>query len=256
MKASSRREEIARMASSNGLASVEELAATFDVTPSTIRRDLALLTESGRLARTYGGVIALPPRRESPLTERSAEGHDAKRAIGRWAAGMVHANDTILLDAGTTTAQVAHALHGIGPLTVATTGLTPLAALSGAAEIKVICLGGHYREISQSFIGPLTETALESITFDAAFLGADAVTADRGLCEATLAQTRLKRLMARAAQRVYVLAHAAKLGARPFNAWTALDPSWTVVTDSGATPDQLAPFREAGVEVVVVDAVH
>ena len=67
MKASQRREEIVRMATSNGLASVDELSQVFDVTASTIRRDLAQLTESGRLARTYGGAIAVPLHREPSL---------------------------------------------------------------------------------------------------------------------------------------------------------------------------------------------
>ena len=86
-----------------------------------------------------------------------------------------------------------------------------------------------------------------------AFLGADAVTADRGICEARFEQTRLKTLMGRASQRTFVLAHAAKLGARPFNAWARLEKGWTVVTDSAVTDRQLAPFRRAGIDVVVVD---
>ncbi len=242
------------MATSQGLASVEELSTVFEVTSSTIRRDLAMLTESGRLARTYGGAMAVPPHREVPLSERSSQWHQAKRGIGLWAAQQVQPGGTVLLDAGTTTAELAHALRGRGPLSVATIGLTPLAAISGAEDVTAICLGGHLRHISQGFEGPLTEAALEGLTFDAVFLGCDGVTADRGLCEATVAQTRLKELMWRASDHTFVLAHSEKLGARPFHAWGRLPEKWTLVTDESAGPGQIAPFLERGVRVVLTDS--
>ena len=78
-----------------------------------------------------------------------------------------------------------------------------------APDVNVICLGGHLRDISQGFEGPITEAALEGLTFDAVFLGCDGVTADRGICEATVAQTRLKELMWRASDRAYVLENGA-----------------------------------------------
>ncbi len=249
MRASERREAIAQ-ATASGMSRVEELAARFGVTASTIRRDLAHLTADGSLARTYGGVIAL--QRESPLDQRSAENLDGKRAIGRWAAAQVSPGSTVLLDAGSTIAELARNLRP--PLTVFTAGLTSLGALEGSG-IEVFCLGGRYREISRGFVGPLVEAALDTMTFDAAFLGGDAVTARRGICEATLEQTRLKVLMARAARRVYVLMDASKLGDEPFNAWTPLERDWTLVTDHTATPEQLEPFRMAGFPVVVSPSV-
>ncbi len=252
MRATQRREEIVRLARSNGLASVEQLAEAFGVTQSTIRRDLSLLEKSHELARTYGGVIAFrSPHHEATLQERASESHAAKDAIGRWAAAQVEPGQTVLLDAGTTTARVAAHLHGISPLTVVTSGLTPFFELAGESGIGRILLGGEYREVSQSFVGSLTEAALDRWSFDLAFLGADAVTAERGLCEASPAQTRLKEIMARAAERVFVLTHAAKLGATPFNAWVQLPGRWTLVTDADATGEQLAPFRRRGIPVVV-----
>lgn len=254
MRAPQRREEIVRLAKSNGLASVEQLADQFGVTPSTIRRDLALLDKSDQLARTYGGVIAVrSPHYEATLAERASESSPAKDAIGRWAAGQVEEGMTILLDAGTTTARVAAHLHGRSPLTVATSGLTPFFELSDESGITRILLGGEYREVSQSFVGPLTEASLDRWSFDIAFLGADAVTAERGICEASPMQTRLKEVMARAADRVFVLAHAEKLGAKPFNAWAQLPGSWTLVTDATATGEQLAPFHQRGIATVVAD---
>lgn len=254
MKASKRREEIVRMAQSNGLASVEQLAEVFGVTQSTIRRDLALLDSSDQLARTYGGVIAVrTPHYEATLQERAAENHLAKDAIGRWAAAHIEAGQTVLLDAGTTTARVAAHLHGVTPLTVVTSGLTPFFELAGGSGLELVLLGGQYREVSQSFVGPLTEAALDRWSFDRAFLGADAVTAARGICEASPAQTRLKEKMALAGDEVFVLADAAKLGATPFNAWVQLPGGWTLVTDAAATEQQLEPFHRHGVPTVIAE---
>ncbi|MBM3716740.1 MAG: DeoR/GlpR transcriptional regulator [Actinobacteria bacterium] len=254
MKASERREEIVRMAMSNGLASVEELSRAFDVTASTIRRDLSALEQSNRLARTYGGVIAVGSHhREMSLRERSVDAYRAKDAIGRTAAAQVAPGETILLDAGTTTARVAAHLGATRPLTVVTNGMTPFREFQDADGVELSLLGGWYRQTSQSFVGPMAEASLERWYFDAVFLGADAVSADRGLCEATATQTRLKELMSRTGARVYVVAHAAKLGAAPFNAWVRLEAPWTLVTDAEASDEQLEPFRRRGVDILLAD---
>jgi DeoR/GlpR family transcriptional regulator of sugar metabolism len=247
-----RRTEIVRLAKTTGLAGVDDLAEQFGVTASTIRRDLAQLTAEGLLARTYGGAIAVHPHPEPSLRQRAVEDYEVKRLIAKWAAGQVKPGETILLDAGTTVGAMAEFLLEIESLTVVTAGLTALAALAEADAVRVECLGGTLRHLSQGFVGPLAEANLARLSFDRAFLGADSVTADRGICEAELEQTRLKELMMERAGDIYVLAHAAKLGQRPFHAWAPLVPGVTLVTDSSATDEQIAPFEQAGVSVVTV----
>jgi DeoR/GlpR family transcriptional regulator of sugar metabolism len=247
-----RRSEIVRLARSTGLASVEELSAQFGVTASTIRRDLSQLTQQGLIARTYGGAIALDQQPESSLRQRALEGFDAKRAIARWAADQVQPGETILLDAGTTVGAMGTFLTDLRDLVVVAAGLTVLEALADADDVRVECIGGTLRHLSQGFIGPLAEATLQRLTFDRAFLGADAVTADLGICEAELVQTRLKEIMIDRADAVYVLAHSDKLGRRPFHAWAPIPPGATLVTDTAATDAQVAPFEAAGITVVRV----
>ncbi|MGC7100176.1 DeoR/GlpR family DNA-binding transcription regulator [Amycolatopsis lurida] len=246
-----RREAIVRLATTTGLANVDELSAHFGVTASTIRRDLAQLEQSGALARTYGGAMAIVAHPEASLRQRVGEEFEAKRSIARWAARQIGAGETVLLDAGTTTGALAHELRGAPALTVVTTGMTALQELASADSVTVECLGGVLRPQSLGFIGPLAETALERRTFDRVFLGADGVTAEDGICEADIRQTRLKELMARRGDHVYLLVHAAKLGRRPFHAWAPMPRRWTLVTDSAATEADLEPFRAKGVDVVV-----
>lgn len=242
------------MAASNGLTSVEELSATFDVTPSTIRRDLALLTSAGKLARTYGGALSLERHPEASLRERLGEAHAAKRAIAAWAASQIEPGESVLLDGGSTTAALAQAIVGKHHLTVATIGLPALEVLVDADPegLEIVLLGGRLRPMSQSFVGPVAEQALERMTFDRAFMGADGVRADRGINEKDLEQTRLKELMMSRADHVYVLAHGSKIGEAPFHAWALMPARWTLVTDGTASAGSLEAFSDRGVDVVVV----
>jgi DeoR/GlpR family transcriptional regulator of sugar metabolism len=129
--------------------------------------------------------------------------------------------------------------------------MTALQALADVESVHVECLGGTLRPLSQGFVGPLTEAALERMTFDRVFLGTDGINTDGDICEADLRQTRLKELMARRAEKVYVLAHAAKLGNRPFHAWAKLPLPWTLVTDADADPVVTDQLLAKGIEVVV-----
>ncbi|HEV3380556.1 MAG TPA: DeoR/GlpR family DNA-binding transcription regulator [Trebonia sp.] len=242
LKPSQRREQIKRLISTYGLVNVEQLAESFDVTPSTIRRDLSLLTERGELARTYGGAIAAYPGREASLGERARMAPAQKERIARLAAGFVADGETLILDAGTTTGHLAGRLRGRERLTVITNGMTTLTELADAEDVHVVCLGGDLRHISHGFVGPLTEFSLARLTADRAFLGADGLDARFGICEASPVQTRLKELMMDRAEHVYVLADSSKLGSAPFDAWAPIQRPWTLITDSEATQEQLAPF--------------
>lgn len=247
-----RRLEILTLIQDTGGGRVDELAEAFGVTASTIRRDLAVLRERGSLARTLGGAVGITSKLETSQQQRATVAHRQKGAIARWAAAQVQPGEDLLLDAGSTVAALAREIRHIPDLRVTTPGLVTLDILTDAEHLEVHSLGGRVRPVSRSLVGAAAAHSLERSTFDRAFLGADGVVADRGLCEADEEQTYLKELMARRSAAVYILAHAAKLGSAPFNAWAPLALPWTLVTDANATAQQLDPFRTAGVDVVVV----
>ncbi|GAB6903425.1 DeoR/GlpR family DNA-binding transcription regulator [Kineosporia succinea] len=245
-----RREEIVRLAETRGLTEVSGMADRFQVSASTIRRDLAQLEASGRLARTYGGAMAAQSHAEPSLQQRIGEAFADKLAIATWAAEQIQPGESVALDAGSTVAALAHRLRERTGVTVTTASLTVIGELTGAQGVTLHCLGGTLRPLSQAMVGPITEIALTRMSFDRVFLGADSVDAERGICEADLHQTQLKELMAQRSEHVYVLAHAAKLGRRPFHAWTRLSPGWTLVTTGRG--DLVEPFLERGVRVISV----
>lgn len=219
-----RREEIGRLATTTDRPTVEDLAAQFAVPASVIRG------------------------------ERTPRAVDATYGIARWAAKQIRSGESLLLDAGSTVAALACQLRLTRNLTVATTSLAVLHALSEVETIHVECLGGTLGCAGRGLVGPLAEAALEHMTFDRAFLGADGITAEEGICAVDLQQTRFKELVARRADQTYVLAQAAALGVRPFHAWAPLPPGWTLVTDESAEESSLAHFRDRDADVIVVDA--
>jgi DeoR/GlpR family transcriptional regulator of sugar metabolism len=247
-----RREEIVRLTTRLGTANVEEMSGYFGVTASTIRRDLAALDAQGKLSRTYGGALGLVAHPESSFSQRMGEAQEQKRTIARWAAAQVAPGESLLLDAGSTVAAVARELRAIGDLHVTSVSLSVIAELADVEGIQLDSLGGRVRTVSQSLLGPLTEAALERMTFDRLFLGADGVMAGRGICEADLEQTRLKEIMAARANTVQVLAHGAKVGTRPFHAWARLRVPWTLVTDESAPRGAVEALIDEGVHVVIV----
>ncbi|WP_329250968.1 DeoR/GlpR family DNA-binding transcription regulator [Actinoallomurus sp. NBC_01490] len=222
--------------------SVDELAALFEVSLSTIRRDLAVLSDQGEIVRTYGGALSATPG-EPTLHERETFAQAQKAAVAREAERFVRPGHMLLLDAGTTVGALAGRLSTWSGITVITSGLTSLNALADSEGVELIVLGGTVRHVSLGLIGPIAESTLRGVTADAVFLGADGVTADRGLCETTAEQAALKRLMVEQADEVYVLADASKIGRTSGHWWTALDRPWTLVTDAGATEEALAPFH-------------
>lgn len=254
MNASGRRSRIAETLEARP-ATVEELADEFAVSPSTIRRDLDRLVASGRILRTYGGAAPARAGREQSLRERELVAGEAKQAIGRRAASLVAPGSVNILDAGTTVGMLARCLCACSGITVITNGMTTARMLEHAEDVEVVILGGRLRHISSGTVGPLAEAALSTLTADAAFLGADGVSAQRGLSEQTDQQASLKGAMVRAAEELYVLADATKLAASPAHWWTPIERPWTLITDASASERQLQPFRDSPhVTVVIAEA--
>lgn len=251
-RADGRRQDIARRVMAVGGASVEELAALYSVTSSTIRRDLAKLVASGRLARTYGGILSVTAPEEATLAIRSRDEFDVKRSIARAAHRLVPPG-RIFLDAGTTVGALAHELRRASGSSIVTNSFLVIQELSESNQ-SLELLGGQYRTTSGSFVGPAADAAVERTSFDAAFLSADAVDPEFGLCEADGRQSRLKEMVIDRSAHCFVLAHGAKLAQRPFHHWTALPEAWTLVTDASASAPVLERFAAAGAKILVAES--
>jgi DeoR/GlpR family transcriptional regulator of sugar metabolism len=234
-----------------GVTSVEDLAAASGVSASTVRRDLARLREGGEVARTYGGAMATEPFHERSVRDSARVRTGAKAAIARLAEPLVPVGGRVFLDAGTTCGALARLIaadEGLGPLTVVTRGLETAVVLADAEHVEVELLGGRLRRMSHGLVGPLATLALERMSFDIAFLGADAVDPQRGVGEPTVEETVLKEQVAGLARRSVVLADLTKTGGTA-PSWTRMPGPWTLVVDE-ADDALAAACAGAGVELL------
>lgn len=237
----------------DGRVSVAALAAQFQVSDVTIRKDLRALERLSLLRRVHGGAETAHRSKWNPsIGARLDRQPAAKARIARAALPFVRDGDTVLLDAGTTTLALARRLRGhVDNLTVVTNSLPIVAELAEHSDVDVVSLGGMVRGHSLAMIGPLAVAGLERIHADVVFLGATGASIDRGLCTPNLIEAETKAAMVRAADRRIGLIDHSKIGAAslaPFCAWDDLD---ALVTDE-ALPRALGhTLHERGVRVLV-----
>jgi DeoR family transcriptional regulator of aga operon len=234
-----------------GEVSVAELSRDAGVSEMTIRRDLEALERTGALRRVHGGAISGVSRSyEPPFALREGRQADAKERIGRAAAQLISDGDTLVIDVGSTTLELARALKDANRLTIITPSLRVADELSENAGLRVILTGGIARPGERSLVGDLAERAFEELHPDVAFLGVGGIDAVAGLTEFNLEDTRVKRAALNSARRCVVLADSTKLGKVAFARVCPLERVDVLVTDSDADPAALESIRESGVEVL------
>lgn len=166
----------------NGKVYVNFLSEKLGVTPETIRRDLASLEEHRLLKRVHGGAVPFRGERlEPPFEKKRKIRQQEKERIGQRAAKCIESNDTILIDVGTTTLELCHAIHNVENLTIVTNSLKAASVLNDRLEKKafsgnIIILGGMLNTAQQSIKGSLTAKMLEAFRVDKAFISCGGIT--------------------------------------------------------------------------------
>jgi DeoR family fructose operon transcriptional repressor len=243
-----RRRRIVEVLASNRRVQVDELAARFAVSESTIRRDLQLLSERGVLERTHGGALQ-PSRFEPSFGQKETESRLEKMAIAREAARLVQQGQTVFLDAGTTTLELARLLPSRLDITVATNSVPIAAEL--ADRVRLILTGGTVKESTLALTGPMAERSIEQMHVDIAFVGMNGVSAAAGYTTPTLEEAATKAKMIAAARMAVVLADGTKFGVVTFARVADLDEVDLVITDDRAPAAEVELLRGAGVEVAL-----
>lgn len=158
MIAQERQKIILQIIAEQGAVTVAELCRRFGVSDMTIRRDFTTLEQASLLRRIHGGAVSARGRSyEPPVLARVHEMPEAKRAIGRLAASLVHEGDSIALDIGTTTLELARHLIGLHDITVLTNALPIANLLTDQPNIRLMLCGGVVRPGERSLIGPVAE---------------------------------------------------------------------------------------------------
>jgi DeoR/GlpR family transcriptional regulator of sugar metabolism len=242
-----RRQAILRAVRS-GTAHVSALADEFGVSEMTVRRDLEALARDGKLERVHGGAVNVESER--PFSEIAVERLEAKDRIGRAAAALVEDGETVMLDIGTTTLQVARHLRGRS-LTVITTNLAAYEELLPEPKIELVLPGGVVRRNYRSLVGMFAEDTLRRLHADVAFLGTSGIDADLGVWDTTMVEVPIKRAMIAASQRTVLLADAAKFDMDAMVRVCEASELDAIVTDERVPAKRRKALDRAGVEVIV-----
>ncbi len=228
---------------------VAELAERTGCSEMTVRRDLDRLAEEGVLRRVRGGAVSLLLRGEAtPYAVRLRESVRAKRLIAERVGALVADGESVILDGGTTTLEVARVLAR-RRLTVVPLDLHAANVLGGAPQVTLLVPGGRTLPGALSFTGHLAETSLRALRVDTVVLGVCGLSPRDGVTAHDLAEVPVKQAAIAAAQRVVAVGDAAKFGRTGLGhvcPVTALD---VLVTDAGAPRDAVAAIEGAGVTV-------
>jgi DeoR family transcriptional regulator, fructose operon transcriptional repressor len=252
--AEERQQAMAQQITQQGRLSVADLAATFDVTTETVRRDLSALERIGLIRRVHGGAVPAGSLSviESGVGERETAHSQAKDAIAAAAVSLLPpAGSSIIVDAGTTTGRLAAALPRDHRLTVITHAVPVAARLAGSPHIELHLLPGRVRPTTQAAVGSDTVAALADLRADVAFLATNGLTLDHGLSTPDRDEAATKRAIVAAARRTVALADSSKIGVESSIRFATLADLDVLVTDSGIEDVDRKVLEDHGVEVVV-----
>lgn len=239
-----------------GAASIRDLADLLGGSASTVRRDLDRLAAHGALTRTYGGA-ALKDGAMSTFEPDAAVAeyleHDEKQRIGRHAALLIKPGQSVIFDSGSTVLEAARAFSQRGvPATAVTNDLGIARVMADFPDVRLVVLGGTLRPRSSTLFGEAAERFLGELHVDLALIGAHSITGDL-LTETSLEIARIKRSIVRAARRTLVLVDHTKFRMPAFAHVCRASEVTGIVTSRGADAGVVALWRDAGLEVHLVD---
>jgi DeoR family fructose operon transcriptional repressor len=245
-----RRQRVLDLVSERGFVALTDLAQAIDVSESTLRRDLDFWHKQGLLRRTHGGAIFVGDAATLPaLEERSASQLDEKRAIARAAAARIQDGDTILLDGGTTTLEVARLLVGRSVQIV--TNSLPIAALFAASrETDLVILGGYVYPKTGVALGPLTVRMMDDVHVHQLIMSVGGITT-KGLFNSNLLLVETERRMMRCADEVVVVADHTKIGRQALAHLCNLTDIDTLIVDNRLTEAQRDLLNQNDVRLIV-----
>lgn len=220
-----------------------ELAEALEVSGSTVRRDLEQLEQSGLIRRTHGGVFWTGEPEHMPVFEtRGNDQWPAKRAIAKAAAALVNDHETILLDGGSTTYEIARELFG-RPLQVVTNSLPVAYLLSTSDETDLVLIGGWVHGPTAVAIGPPADAMLANINVRKAFVSVAGIT-EQGYFNRDLMLVENEKAMLAAADESIIVADSSKFGHVSLSRLCGLQEVDRVVTD-GAIDSQWKQWIES-----------
>ncbi len=242
MRTGQRKREILRRLYVTGYVEARELAAALGVDGSTIRRDFDALAREGHLERTHGGARAQAGAIDIPYVVKRGQNQGAKQAVANLASGLVQNGDSVLLDAGSTTYQLALALANRHNLTIVTNDLLIGQTVADYPGVRLLVTGGELLAFTYTLVGERAVALVEDLRVDWTFLGADAIDLESGITNTNTLEIPLKRAMVAAARTCVVLADCSKFGKHALIRVAGVDEIDRIISDEGLDAAVAHPY--------------
>ncbi len=252
MLAFQRRQKILELLQEEGSARVSGLSRIFKVSEPTIRQDLEKLEAEGWILREHGGAfLKSVPQQVKSLSLQHMENMERKARIGRKAAEFVNDGDSLILDSGSTTTEIAKNLGGKKNLTVITNALNIALLLGTAVSCEIMVTGGEFKAPTLSLTGEKAARFFDQIHVDKLFLAAGGVSFTSGLTYPGIADLPVKQAMLDAASTIYLAADSTKVGKVSFASLGGIELVHVLITDEGIRDEDRRLFEAKGVTVVI-----
>ncbi len=253
MLAEERRNRLLELVRVRGFSSLPELAEQLEVSESTVRRDVEHLEVTGSARRIHGGVLYSGGSPKLPhFDDRQPAQWQWKRAIARAAVKLIDDGDTVLLDGGSTTYEVARLLRGRS-LHVVTNSLPVANLFATDANSDLVLIGGNVCPRTGVTRGPYADQMLAKVRVRKTVMSTGAVS-DEGLFNNNLLLVETERAMIRAANQVIVVVDHTKFGHQSLGHVCPLEAVRHMVVDSGLSEDWRKKIVAAGVHLLAADA--
>jgi len=236
----------------NGQVDVSSLSRDLGVSEVTIRNDLARLEQKKMLIRARGGAMKLDRVAvDFDLSDKNKQHYEEKKQIGKAAAKLVEEGDTIILDSGTTTTEIARNLASLNTITVITNALNVASILAEHKNANVIIPGGFLRKNSLSLIGATAEESYRNYFCDKLFIAVDGFSTAHGLSTPNVEEAHLNRVMIEVAKKVIVVADSSKFLKRSFAFIAPITDIDVVITDAAIPTEERKKLENAGVQILI-----
>jgi DeoR family transcriptional regulator of aga operon len=250
----SRRAKILEELESKGQVTVSELSKMFKISEVTIRNDLAHLEKQSMLIRARGGAIKVKFYRmgiDPSISDKQKEFLKEKQRIAKVAIQFIEDGDTIVLDSGSTTTEIAKNLEQFKNLTIITNALNIAVILSEYETFNVFMPGGILRKKQLSLVGVLADENFGKFYCDKLFLGVDGFDTTHGLSTPNSEEAHLNKIMIGMAKKVIVVTDSRKFLRRRFAFISPISNIHVVITDSGIRQEDKDRLEMNGVEVII-----
>ena len=249
MLTSYRKQRLLEILKSDGKLVAKDLSVQFDVSEDTIRRDLRELAQEGLLQRVHGGALPASPA-VANFAGREQIRHQGKVGIGRTAAALIQSGQTVILDGGTTSREIARHLPPQLHATVITHSPTIAIELVEHKAVEVILLGGRLYKHSVVSVGAACFEAISRIRADLFFMGVTGIHTQAGLTTGDYEEAAVKRGLSRAAAETYVLASAEKWNAASPYLVLRLAEVAGIITEPDIDESITQPYLELGLTIL------